>query len=103
MPLDRITENKRNQFITNLEQRMASAGSQMAGFNQSVADVHANLLGYYGTSPDPDEITATIASLAGVVQSFVDNHKTGLAASLDTIAGSLGKTRQQLLDELAAV
>lgn len=107
--MSRFDEAKRLQFIQTADQRMAQASQQLAGFSQSVADVYANWQGYIQTEIDETELENSRVSFAAKARELVDARKANLAQALDIIAGGMRDsngdplTRQDLLDELAAV
>ncbi|MDM4014957.1 hypothetical protein [Roseiconus lacunae] len=107
--MSRFDEQKRQKFIETVDVRMSQASSQLAAFSQSVSDVYANWLGYKSLESDQTELTQASVAFAGKARGLVDDRKIALAHALDIIAGGMidgeGEplTRQDLLDELAAI
>ena len=107
--MSRFDEAQRQQYVLTVEQRMATASSQLASFSQSVQDVYANWLAYKNLETDAAEQLAANDAFATRARTLVDDRKAALAIALDIIAGGMKDgngdplTRQDLLDELAAV
>ena len=107
--MSRFDEAKLLNFLNTTEQRMSQSSQQLAGFSQSIQDVYANWLGYVELETDAIALEASRAAFAQKARELVDARKASLASALDIIAGGMQDangdplTRQNLLDELAAV
>lgn len=107
--MSRFDQAKRDTFVANVESRMDQASSQLATFSQTVVDVFGNWQQYVALEGDATELEASRVAFASKARALVDARKTNLALALDIIAGGMRDengdplTRQDLLDELAAV
>jgi hypothetical protein len=107
--MSRFTEAELYKFVQTTEQRMEQASQQLAGFSQSVSDVYANWVGYMTRESDEDQLKESRVAFAAKARTLVDDRKAALATALDIIAGGMVDaegnplTRQDLLDEIAAV
>lgn len=107
--MSRFDEAKRLNYLQTVEQRMTQASQQLAGFSQSVQDVYANWQGYVPLEGDATQLEASRVAFAAKARELVDARKMNLALALDIIAGGMKDeqgnplTRQNLLDELAAI
>ena len=107
--MSRFTEAELYEFVNTTDQRMKQASSQLSGFSQSVQDVYANWVGYLQREGDATQMEESRVAFAAKARTLVDERKTALAYALDIIAGGMRDaegnplTRQNLLDEIAAV
>lgn len=107
--MSRFNETKKDEYVRTADQRMAQASQQLAAFSQSVLDVSANWYGYASLETDQAELLSTAVEFRAKNRQLVDDRKTALAHALDVIAGGMANeqgeplTRQDILDELAAV
>ena len=107
--MSRFLEVKRSRLVDTTDQRMTQASQQLAAFNQSVLDIYANWAGYTAIEADAAELEAARVDFAAKTRELVDSRKAGLAQALDIISGGMRNaegnplTRQNLLDEIAAV
>lgn len=100
---------ERTEIVRTLLQRLTNAETHIKTFNQQVADAATEWAKYLATNPDTETRNATGLDFAAKSRELVDARKAALAASLDILAASMidGEgnplTRQNLLDEIAAV
>jgi hypothetical protein len=107
--MSRFTEAELYNFVNTTDQRMSQASQQLAGFSQSVQDVYANWVGYVTRETNETQLAESRVAFATKARALVDSRKAAFAAALDIIAGGMMDaqgnplTRQNLLDEIAAV
>jgi len=96
--------------VSEVDRRMDQAKQQMLSFTSSVTEgVYPRWAKYVGLESDSDSLDASRVVFAAKARTLVDECKVSLAAALDIIAGGMrdaegnAMTRQDLLDELAAV
>lgn len=104
-----FVESDKFDYVKTTGQRMTQASQQLGAFNQAVLDVYANWSGFVSLESDAEKLESARGDFAVKARALVNERKAGLAQALDIIAGGMRDaegnplTRQNLLDEIAAV
>lgn len=101
--MSKQAEAKKLAFVQTWEARMQAARTQQQAASQAINDVYANWQGYAAIASQDTDYADTAAQFAADTAAHWATIKGGIAGSLDIVAGGMGVTRQDLLNELAAL
>lgn len=107
--MSKLDQGQMIEYLDTARKRMQVLGQQIQQLKQTASDIKSNWDGYVSLESDPAELQASGASFAARSRTMVDLRKADLAHTLDIIAAGMVDaqgntlTRQDLLDELAAV